>query len=116
MSTKTKKAKVYDLVSKKPVAKFSYHHPDHSHPIRVTILVIEETDKMLTGYQVREGNIKRDPSEAVNESYVRSYRKDRIAKYGDYVRLRMSNKTFMKSGDESTLRRSSIITIFTEGV
>jgi hypothetical protein len=112
MSVKVKKT--YDLVSKNPVARFSYHHSKHSHPIRVTLLLIEETDNLLIGYQVREGNVVHHGKEALK--YIRSYRKDRIAKYGDYVRLRMTRSTCMKEPDESTLRRGSIITIFTEGV
>lgn len=103
---------MYNLTKKNPVARFFYHHPKHTHPIRVTLLVIEETDTLLTGYQVREGNTIRPTHEAVN--YVRSYRKDRIAKYGDYIRLRMTNNGILRSPDESTLRRDSIITMFSE--
>lgn len=112
MTTKTKQRKTYDLVNKKPVARF-YYQGSHGHPIRRTVLVIEETDTLIVGYEIREGNNVRSVDEAMRE--IKSFRKDRIAKWGDYVRLRMSSKNFMKSPESSTLERSSILTMFTEG-
>lgn len=104
--------KVYDLVSKKPVARF-YYQGKHTHPVRRTVLVIEDRENMIVGYEVREGGTVREVSEAL--SCVKSYRKDRIAKYGDYSRLRMSSKTYLKDPKESTLERQPIVTMFTEG-
>jgi len=104
--------KIYDLVTKKPVARF-YYQGKHSHPVRRTVLVIEDREDMIIGYEIRVGNTVRDVSEARDS--VKSFRKDRIAKWGDYSRLRMSSKTFMKDPNESTLERLPIMTMFTEG-
>ena len=107
-----KKTKIYDLVANKPVARF-YYKGQHSHPIRRTVLIIEEKDNLLIGYEIRSGNEVRSVKEAL--SCVKSFRKDEIAKWGDYCRLRMSSKTFMKDPESSTLERQSIVTMFTEG-
>lgn len=104
--------KLYDLVMKKPVARF-YYKGKHSHPVRRTVLVIEDREDMIIGYEIRVGNTVRSVSEARDS--VKSFRKDRIAKWGDYSRLRMSSKTFMKDPNETTLERLPIMTMFTEG-
>lgn len=113
--TATKKSrKVYDLVCKKPVARFFYQG-SHSHPVRRTVLIIEETATKITGYEVRCGNTVRSVEELKADNTVRTYRKDRIAKWGDYSRLRMTSATFLKDPDKSTLERFPILTMFTEG-
>jgi len=104
--------KTYDLVAQKPVARF-YYKGKHSHPVRRTVLVIEDRENMIVGYEIREGATVRTVAETLG--IVKSYRKDRIAKWGDYKRLRMSSKTFMKDPNESTLERSGILTMFTDG-
>lgn len=104
--------KVYNLVSRNPVARF-YYKGSHSHPIRRTVLVIEETDTMISGYEFRAGNEIRTREEALSK--VRSYRKDRIAKWGDYTRLRTSSKTFMQPADNTTLERGSLAEFIKEG-
>ncbi len=104
--------KVYDLVAKLPVARF-YYQGTHTHPVRRTVLIIEDRKDTFVGYEFREGTIVRDVTEALK--HVKSYRKDRIAKWGDYARLRMSYKTFMKSPDASTLERYPILSMFQEG-
>lgn len=108
----SKSKKVYELVSKLPVARF-YYKGNHTHPVRRTVLVIEERDNLIIGYEFREGTTIRTMDEAL--ASVKSYRKDRIAKWGDYSRLRMSHKTFMRRPNETTLQRSSIMSMFTEG-
>jgi hypothetical protein len=114
-ATKSKKSrKVYDLVCKKPVARF-YYQGSHSHPIRRTVLVIEETDTYLTGYEVRCGNTVRSVTQLMEEQAVRTYRKDKIAKWGDYSRLRQTSRTFLKDPDKTTLERFPILTMFTDG-
>ena len=107
-----KTKKIYDLVTKKPVARF-YYKGTHTHPVRRTVLVIEDRDNMIIGYEIREGGVVRDIGEATKT--IKSYRKDRIAKWGDYSRLRMSSKTFMKNPDSTTLEREPIMSMFTEG-
>jgi len=110
----TKKIKKkYEILAKKPVAKF-YYQGTHSHPIRRTVLLIEETDTFLRGYEFRAGNTVRSVSEAMSE--IKTYRKDRIARWGDYSRLRMSSRTFLNDPQQSTLQRLPIVTMFTDGV
>ncbi len=109
---KQRKIKVYDLVQKKPVARF-YYQGVHSHPVRRTVLVIEETENHITGYEFRTGNVVRTREEALES--IKTYRKDRIAKWGDYGRLRQSYKTFLKDPKKSTLERFGIVTMFSEG-
>ena len=111
-TTKNPPKKVYDLVQNKPVARFFYRG-NHTHPIRRTVLVIEEDDTKLVGYEFRCGNEVRSRDEAL--SCIRTYRKDRIAKWGDYKRLRMTSKTFLKDPEKTTLERQSIVTMFSEG-
>jgi len=108
----TNKKKTYDLVTHKPVARF-YYKGNHSHPIRRTVLVIEDRDNLIIGYEIRCGSTVRTVTEALDS--VKSYRKSDIAKWGDYKRLRMSSKTFMKDPEETTLERLPIMTMFTEG-
>tara|TARA_Y100000034_G_scaffold114563_1_gene150827 strand:- start:282 stop:629 length:348 start_codon:yes stop_codon:yes gene_type:complete len=114
MKTKARKQKikVYDLVEKKPVARF-YYQGGHSHPIRRTVLIIEETDTTITGYEFRCGNDVRTREEALQS--IKTFRKDRIPKWGDYSRLRMTSRTFLKDPEKSTLERCWIVTMFSEG-
>jgi len=112
MATATKKRKVYDLVSKRPVARF-YYQGTHSHPIRRTVLIIEETPTLIRGYEFREGSSVRTKDKALKK--VKSYRKDRIAKWGDYSRLTMSSEGFFKNPKKTTLERFPILVMFTEG-
>lgn len=113
MSTATKK-RVYDLVSNKPVAKFFYQG-SHSHPIRRTVLVIEDTSTQIVGYEFRCGNAVRSVAQALDENSVKTYRKDRIPKWGDYSRLRMTSNTFLKDPKKTTLERFPILVMFTDG-
>lgn len=114
-ATAKKAKKVYDLVERKPVARFWYQGESHSHPVRRTVLLIEETRDHLIGYELREGNTVRTVEDVVKNRMVKTYRKDRIAKYGDYSRIRMNSRNFLKPFEESTLERSSILTMFSEG-
>ncbi len=114
MNSKTKKSeKVYDLVCKKPVARF-YYQGEHSHPVRRTILVIEDRKDVLTGYEFREGSTVRTAEQALKT--IKSYRKDKIARWGDYSRLRMSSTNFLKNPQASTLERLPLVEMFAEGV
>lgn len=110
-TTVTKKNKIYEPVTKLPVAKF-YYQGNHSHPVRRTVIVVEETKNQLRGYEVREGRVTRSLSEVGR--CIKSYRKDKIAKWGDYSRLLRTGKAKKKSANSSTLERFSITGIFTE--
>ena len=112
MKTTTKKVKVYDLVDKKPVARF-YYRGAHTHPVRRTVLIIEETETAITGYEFRCGNVVRTREEALKS--IKTFRKDRIPKWGDYSRLRMTSKTFLKDPEKTTLERFGIVSMFSDG-
>lgn len=106
------KKRNHDLVPRNTVARF-YYQGTHSHPIRRTVLVIEETKDHITGYEIREGSVVRSISET--RETIRKYRKDKIAKWGDYSRLRMSAKNYLNDPNETTLVRESVQTMFTKG-
>lgn len=109
---KSNQKKVYEIVPKLPVARF-YYQGTHTHPVRRTVVIIEETATHLRGYEFREGKTVRTMQEAM--SRIKSYRKDRIAKWGDYSRL-MSGKNIKKNPDSSTLERESLVNMFSAGV
>jgi hypothetical protein len=93
-----------------PVARF-YYQGSHSHPIRRTVLIVDETPTMLTGYELREGKTIRSYGDAV----IRSYRKDRIAKFGDYSRLRKNRQNYNRNDSESTLTRAEMFDLVKNG-
>jgi len=103
--------KEYEPVKELPVARF-YYKGSHSHPIRRTVLVIEENSTIITGYELREGNKTRNYTDNV----IRSYRKDKIAKFGDYSRLRRNRRNYMKKNTESTLERFSFLNLLKKGI
>lgn len=113
MTTATKKnaRKNYDIVSDKPVARFYYQGQSHEHPVRRTVLVIEDLADKIVGYEVREGSTIRDFKEAP----IKSYRKDRIAKYGDRVRLRRSKAAQARALTDTTLQRFNIMDLLRVG-
>lgn len=98
----------YPIVRNLPVAQF-YYQGNHTHPVRRTVLVIKNTKKMIVGYEIREGNTIRAYDEV--GKHIKSYKKDKIAKYGDYCRLRMSKENKNKMAQESTLKRKSFKTV-----
>lgn len=95
----------YPIVRNLPVAKF-YYQGNHSHPVRRTVLVIENTKDKIVGYELREGKTVRSYKQMTK--YIKTYSKAKIAKYGDYCRLTMSSKTKKKKPTQSTLERHSI--------
>jgi hypothetical protein len=106
--------KKYDLVLEKPVVKL-YYRGTHEHPVRRTGLVIEDRDNHLTVVELREGR-KTRTYEKASQNAIKTYRKDRIAKYGDYCGLRRSDLNRTKNPKLSTLRRLSLIDLIREGV
>lgn len=73
--------------------------------------MIENRPNLIVGYELRDGNIVRQ----LDSAPVKSFRKDRIAKYGDYSRLRMKQTTFNKKCSESTLERFELIDLISNG-
>lgn len=103
--------KVYEPVSRLPVAKF-YYQGNHSHPVRRTVLVVEETKEQIRGYELREGNVSRPISEVGKK--IKSYRKDRIARWNDYSRLKVAAKAKRKNVTSTTLERFPIAAMFVD--
>lgn len=94
-----------------PVAKFFYKG-SHSHPVRVTLLIISDFKDILTGYVLRSGKSVFNTDNAP----IKSYRKDKIARYGDYCRLRGSKINRNKNSETTTLRRMGLTRLLKEGV
>ncbi len=103
----------YKITSRLPLAKF-YYQGNHTHPVRRTVLIIESDVNYITGYELREGNIVRNIEES--RRCVKTYRKDLIAKWGDYSRLTQAKKTSDKDPETSTLERFPLSLMFTDGV
>lgn len=101
----------YTVKKKNPVAKF-YYKGTHSHPVRRTILVVEETSKFMVGYELREGTTVR----AFKQSPVKKYLKNEIARYGDYSRLKNSQRNKDRKNNETTLERANFSALVLEGV
>ncbi len=91
-----------NLIKTDPVAKF-YYKGSHSHPVRRTILILEITPKVITGYEIREGKTLRN----FNKAKIKSYSRSKIAKFGDYSRLKMNKQFAKKPNKATTLTRLS---------
>lgn len=93
----TQQTKDYGFVKSNPVAKFFYRG-DHTHPVRRTVLVVKSDEKVITGYELREGSVTRKFKNAP----IKSFRRDRIAKASQLDKRRVlvrkldSNKTTLK--------------------
>jgi hypothetical protein len=90
----------YGILKSQPLARFFYRGQSHSHPVRRSVLIISTDKNHITGYEIREGETIREVSEAP----VKTFRKDRIPKWGDYWRLRR----YGKDAETSTLKRCSL--------
>jgi len=97
--------KIYQPINRLPVAKF-YYKGNHSHPVRRTVLIIEENKENFIGYEIREGKNLR-PINQVSK-YIKTYKKNKIAKWGDYSKLISTAKTLKKKINQSTLERFPI--------
>jgi len=102
--------RTYDITYTKPAAKFFYKGT-HSHPVRRTVLIIEDNPEFFVGYELRAGNKVR----SLKEAPVHTYRKDRIARYGDYSRL-AQHMPVGKTTRSTTLRRMDLLEYVKEGV
>lgn len=108
----SKNSRLYGLVQSNPVARF-YYQGGHTHPIRRTVLVIEDRPDRLIGYEVREGLEARHFEDA--KSHVKSYLKHRIAKFGDYCRLRKNSTNRQQKPSRTTLTRSDLFDFVVNG-
>ena len=103
--------KEYKLVVEKPVARFFYKG-HHSHPIRRTVLIIEDNENLMIGYELREGNVKRP----FRRARIKTYLKSKISKYGDYCRLTKSKKSRDKKPSQTTLKRENLLEVIKYGI
>ena len=98
---------MYEIVRNTPVARFWYKG-NHSHPVRRTVLVIEQTKEYIRGYELREGKNVRVASRAP----VKTYRRDAIAKGQS---LRLDNPLRKSSPKKSTLIRKPLMDLIEQG-
>ena len=99
----------YKIVTKNPVIRCYYQGQSHSHPVRRTGLKIDETPKTITVIELREGNEVRD----FKDGKIKVYRKDRVARWGDYCRLR--NQKPKKEHNRTTLQRAELFDLVENG-
>jgi len=104
-----KRKRNYDIIYRKPAAKFFYKGT-HSHPVRRTVLIVEDNPEFIVGYELRAGNTVR----SMKDAPVHTYRKDRIARYGDYSRLEQ-HMPAGKTERSTTLRRMDLLEYVKEG-
>ncbi|MCK9458411.1 MAG: hypothetical protein M0R80_02060 [Proteobacteria bacterium] len=100
----------YDVVKDLPVARF-YYKGNHSHPVRRTVLVIDDTTDVVKGYELRSGIDVRDYKEAP----IKSFRKDKIAQIkqcGRRLRKRMPEHMLVST----TYQREDLLDLVKKGV
>ena len=103
----------YSLVRNRPVARFFYRGK-HTHPVRRTVLIVENNGKTFTGYELREGDMVRS---TVDKAPVKSFRKDRIAAIGEIdKRRKLRQSTPKKRQDQTTFTRSDLTSLVTDGI
>ena len=96
--------KKYKLVNNYPVARF-YYKGNHSHPVRRTVLVTESTDTFIRGYEVRTGDIIRQP----NAAPVKTFLRRKIARVKNMRASQKRGWLIISRGPEvSTLKRSRL--------
>lgn len=98
----------FRFVRQLPVAKFSYKG-SHSHPVRRTVVLVEQNDKFLKGYELREGNKTRKMSKAPIKIYYRN-------KIAIGSSLRMDSPFRRKYPNQSTLKRQSFVDLVSTGI
>jgi hypothetical protein len=101
----------YQFIENRPVARFFYKG-DHTHPVRRTVLIIEATDKLITGYELREGSTRREFKDAP----IKSFSRNKIAKVGQIDRRRaLRKKATTDELGSTTLTRSELKELIREG-
>jgi hypothetical protein len=100
----------YPVVRSQPVAKF-YYQGSHSHPVRRTVLVVENNKNLLTGYELREGSVTRN----FDQAPIKSYRHSKIARIEQCGR-RLRKRTPKDNHQNTTYVRRSLLDLVKEGV
>lgn len=94
------------VLRKKPVAKFFYQG-NHSHPVRRTVILDQNTSEYISGYEIRSGNDVFTLQDAPYKKYIKS----KIARVGDYSRIRRTKKYMNISADTTTLERLELLEV-----
>jgi hypothetical protein len=102
--------KDYSIVRNQPVAEFYYKGDSHSHPVRRKVLIHSITSKLITGYEIREGNEVR----SFKSAPIKSYRRDRIARVEQCGR-RLKARTPKNQLKKTTFRRTSLLDLVKSG-
>jgi hypothetical protein len=89
----------YPIIRNKPVAQFWYKGT-HSHPVKRTVLITEQTKDYFKGYEVREGTQLRD----VEKAPIKSFSFEKVA---TTEQLRSDNP-LRKGKNRTTLTRMSV--------
>ena len=97
----------YQIVNRLPVAKFWYKGT-HTHPVRRTVLVIEQTKTFIRGYELREGRNLRTGTKAPIKTYL-------IRKIAKGVSLRVDSPIRKLAPDKSTLVRKPLLDLIEAG-
>lgn len=102
----------YDFVKTRPVARF-YYQGSHSHPVRRTVILIEQTNDLIVGYEVREGYKTR----SIKNAPVKTFKRSRIARVSQIDR-KCSLRKRAECGaelDRSTLVREDLASFVKTG-
>lgn len=102
--------KNYPIFRESSIAKFFYKG-SHSHPVRRTIMIIDDKENHIIGYELREGKSQRDISNAP----IKSYRKDKIAKIKQVDKRRIIRKK-SKNIENTTLKKMSFLDLIKQGI
>ena len=97
----------YEIVRNMQVARFWYKG-NHTHPVRRTVLVVEQTRDFIRGYELREGRNIRTASKAP----VKTYRRERIARGAS---LRVDSPIRKLYPKKSTLVRKTLLDVIASG-
>lgn len=101
----------YEFYKKRPVARFFYQG-SHTHPVRRTIIIINQTPNIIVGYEVREGAITRN----VKNAPVKSYKKSLIAKVKQIdTRCSLRKKAEGEQLNKTTLIRENLADFIKNG-
>ena len=97
----------YEVIRNKPCAKF-YYKGNHSHPVRRTVLIIENKPHFIRGYELREGSQVRNFKDAPVKTYTRS----RIVKESQLG----LNKHRLPGPSTTTLKRLKLLDLLRAGI
>lgn len=105
----------YPVVRRQSVAKFFYKGQSHSHPVRRTVLLIENRPEHFVGYEIREGSSLR----TLEQAPIKTYSKNRIASLRQVDQRRKIVASALRKGQDlnsSTLWRGDLLDIAKVGV